>query len=166
VAVCCTAARTSGGCSGCTGRRIRSCAGAEAGHGGCEGEVETCGVCRQIARMASDRLPLLFGCAQGFTRVAQCGGKRSWHWLDAELPAADGLLTPQLWEVATLCSIHGPWREGSAKLRVVLGMSATYLLLFHSTLSSESSYSVLNRRKRLAARSVIAARCVTVRISE
>jgi hypothetical protein len=43
-------------------------------------------------------------------------------------------------------------KEGVTNL---LGMSATYLLLFHSVFSSELSYSVLSRRNRLAARSVI-----------
>ena len=46
----------------------------------------------------------------------------------------------------------GAMKEGATNL---LGMSATYLLLFHSVFSSESSYSVLSRRTRLAARSVI-----------
>lgn len=91
--------------------------------------------------------------AQGFTaRVAQSGGEPSWHWPVAERPAAGCLLAPT---VVALCLARvalGAMKEGAT----LLGMSATYLLLFHSVLSSESSYSVLSRRKRLAARSVMA----------
>jgi hypothetical protein len=60
---------------------------------------------------------------------------------------------------ALYLALHGPRQKEGANLRVLLGMSATHLLVFHSTLSSESSYSVLSRRKRLAARSVIVEGC-------
>lgn len=105
-------------------------------------------ICSQLARSFCLR-------AQGFTaRVAQSGGEPSWHWPVAGPSAADCLLEST---VAALCLAASPralgaMKEGATNL---LGMSATYLLLFHSVFSSESSYSVLSRRNRLAARSVI-----------
>jgi hypothetical protein len=76
------------------------------------------------------------------------------------------LLVPSLLPCTYANPLRFPWRDKGTKLRVVLGLSATYLLVFHSPLSSESSYSVLSRRKRLAARSAMVDISADLRISK